>query len=404
LICAIATLTEPKRFIGNQASKRLILQNQNYRTRILSSLAELQPSTWDDLVRSQAEANPFLSYAFLHALHESGSASKKSGWQPQYLTIWQGENLVAALPLYAKFHSYGEYVFDWAWADAYRRNGLEYYPKLLSAIPFTPVTGGRLLAIDAPARDALISALKEVQEKNDLSSTHILYPPEQEAKQLEEAGFMLRKGVQFHWKNQDFENFEQFLSTLEQKKRKNIRAERRKVHEAGITLRQLPGVEASEADWRFFKRCYDHTYSAHYSTPYLNLDFFLRISQAMPENILLVIAEREGNPIASSLLIHDQNALYGRYWGALEHHACLHFETAYYQPLEFCIANKIAAFEGGAQGEHKMARGFLPQQTWSAHWLAHPGFADAVERFLDEEGKGIENYVDELNERNPFKS
>ena len=364
----------------------------------------MEPSTWNDLVRSQPEANPFLSYAFLHALHESGSASKKSGWQPQYLTIWQGDNLVAALPLYAKFHSYGEYVFDWAWADAYRRNGLEYYPKLLSAIPFTPVTGGRLLAIDAPARAALISALKEVQEKNDLSSTHILYPPEQEAKQLEDAGFMLRKGVQFHWKNQGFENFEQFLSTLEQKKRKNIRAERRKVHEAGIKLRQLHGLQASEADWRFFKRCYDNTYSAHYSTPYLNLDFFLRISQTMPENILLVIAEREGNPIASSLLIHDQNALYGRYWGALEHHACLHFEAAYYQPLEFCIANKIAAFEGGAQGEHKMARGFLPQQTWSAHWLAHPGFADAVERFLDEEGKGIENYVDELNERNPFKS
>ena len=404
LICAIATLTEPKRFIGNQASKRLILQNQNYRTRILSSLAEVQPSTWDDLVGSQAETNPFLSYAFLHALHESGSANKKSGWQPQYLTIWQGDNLVAALPMYAKFHSYGEYVFDWAWADAYRRNGLEYYPKLLSAIPFTPVTGGRLLAIDAAARSALIAALKEVQEKNDLSSTHILYPPEQEAKLLEDAGFMLRKGVQFHWKNQGFENFEQFLSTLEQKKRKNIRAERRKVNEAGITLRQLPGVQASEADWRFFKRCYDNTYSAHYSTPYLNLDFFLRISQTMPENILLVIAEREGNPIASSLLIHDHNALYGRYWGALEHHACLHFETAYYQPLEFCIANKIAAFEGGAQGEHNMARGFLPQQTWSAHWLAHSGFADAVERFLDEEGKGIENYVDELNERNPFKS
>lgn len=404
LICAIATLTKPKRFIGNQASKRLILQNQNYRTRILSSLAELQPSTWDDLVRSQPEANPFLSYAFLHALHESGSASEKSGWQPQYLTIWQGDNLVAALPMYAKFHSYGEYVFDWAWADAYRRNGLEYYPKLLSAIPFTPVTGGRLLATDAAAQAALIAALKEVQEKNDLSSTHILYPPEQEAKRLEDAGFMLRKGVQFHWKNQGFDNFEQFLSTLEQKKRKNIRAERRKVRDAGITLRQLPGVQASESDWRFFKRCYDTTYSAHYSTPYLNLDFFLRISQTMPENILLVIAEREGNPIASSLLIHDQHALYGRYWGAVEHHACLHFETAYYQPLEFCIANNIAAFEGGAQGEHKMARGFLPQQTWSAHWLAHPGFADAVERFLDEEGKGIENYVDELNERNPFKS
>jgi predicted N-acyltransferase len=295
--------------------------------------------------------------------------------------------------------------FDVFINGTYRSHTVNQAPVGLYYVHFPePPTTSRRKAIDAAARSALIAALKEVQEKNDLSSTHILYPPEQEAKLLEDAGFMLRKGVQFHWKNQGFENFEQFLSTLEQKKRKNIRAERRKVHEAGITLRQLPGVEASEADWRFFKRCYDHTYSAHYSTPYLNLDFFLRISQTMPENILLVIAEREGNPIASSLLIHDKNTLYGRYWGALEHHACLHFETAYYQPLEFCIANKIAAFEGGAQGEHKMARGFLPQQTWSAHWLAHPGFADAVERFLDEEGKGIENYVDELNERNPFKS
>ena len=385
------------------ASKRTTLQNRNYRTRILSSLADAGQPVWDALVRAQGDANPFLSYAFLHALHASGSASEDSGWQPQYLSLWQEDALVAALPMYAKFHSYGEYVFDWAWADAYRRNGLEYYPKLLSAIPFTPVTGSRLMALDDSARAALIAALQGVQEASGLSSTHILYPPQAEAQQLEAAGFMLRKGVQFHWQNQGYDHFEQFLSTLEQKKRKNIRAERRKVREAGITMRQLRGKDATEADWRFFKRCYDRTYSEHYSTPYLNLDFFLRIGEAMPDNILLVIAEREGRPIASSLLIHDQQALYGRYWGAIEHHPCLHFETAYYQPLEFCIANKIAAFEGGAQGEHKMARGFLPQQTWSAHWLAHPDFADAVERFLAQEGRGIDHYVDELNERNPFR-
>ncbi len=355
-------------------------------------------------MRAQPHHSPFLSYAFLHALHESGSASEDSGWQPQYLSLWQDDALVAALPMYAKFHSYGEYVFDWAWADAYRRSGLDYYPKLLSAIPFTPVTGGRLLAIDDDARAALIAALQGVQEASGLSSTHILYPPQAEAQQLEDAGFLLRKGVQFHWQNQGYADFEEFLSTLEQKKRKNIRAERRKVNDAGITMRRLPGVEATEADWRFFKRCYDHTYSAHYSTPYLNLDFFLRIGETMPENILLVIAERDGRPIASSLLIHDQEALYGRYWGAIEQHPCLHFETAYYQPLEFCIERKIAAFEGGAQGEHKMARGFLPQQTWSAHWLARPDFADAVERFLAREGEGIAAYVDELNERNPFRA
>lgn len=383
---------------------RPTLQNQNYRTRIASSLSEVGQTAWDGLLQQQNQANPFLSFSFLHALHESGSASVDSGWQPQFLTIWQADQLVAALPLYAKFHSYGEYVFDWAWADAYQRNGLEYYPKLLSAIPFTPVTGSRLLAIDAPARLALIEALKTLQQTNNLSSTHILYPPEAEAKLLAQSGFLLRSGVQFHWENAGYENFEQFLSTLEQKKRKNIRAERRKVFDAGIRFRQLRGTDITEADWKFFKRCYDHTYRDHHSTPYLNLDFFLRIGAAMPENILLVIAERDGKTIASSLLIHDTQSLYGRYWGAIENHPCLHFETAYYQPLEFCIAHGIRTFEGGAQGEHKMARGFLPQQTWSAHWLAHPGFADAIERFLEREGSGISSYIDELNERNPFKT
>ncbi len=381
--------------------------NRNYRTRILASLAEAGQPAWDGLLAAQSDPNPFLSYAFLHALHESGSAAEGSGWQPQYLSLWSGDDdsaqLVAALPMYAKFHSYGEYVFDWAWADAYRRNGLEYYPKLLSAVPFTPVSGNRLLAIDDAARAALLQALQGLQQASELSSTHILYPTAAEATQLAAAGFLLRKGVQFHWQNEGYDSFEQFLSTLEMKKRKNIRAERRKVAEAGITLRQLRGEQATEADWRFFKRCYDSTYRAHHSTPYLNLDFFHRIAATMPQHLLLAIAERDGQPIASSLLVYDERALYGRYWGCIEHHPCLHFETAYYQPLEFCIANRIPAFEGGAQGEHKMARGFLPQQTWSAHWLAHPGFSDAVERFLAQEGKGIGHYMDELNERNPFR-
>lgn len=382
---------------------RQILQNPNYRTRILSSLSEAGQTAWDQLVSRQDSSNPFLSFAFLHALHESGSASVDTGWQPQYLTLWVEDTLAAALPMYAKFHSYGEYVFDWAWADAYRRNGLDYYPKLLSAIPFTPVTGARLLAIDDTARAALIDALTRLQQANGLSSTHVLYPSGVQAQQLQEAGFLLRKGVQFHWQNDGYAHFEQFLSTLEQKKRKNIRAERRKVADAGITLRRVLGRDATEADWRFFKRCYDHTYRAHYSTPYLNLDFFLRIAETMPDQLLLVIAERDGRPVASSLLVYDAQALYGRYWGCVEQHPCLHFETAYYQPLEFCIEQKIAAFEGGAQGEHKMARGFLPQLTWSAHWLAHPGFYDAVDRFLAQESKGMDAYVDELNERNPFK-
>ena len=375
----------------------------NYRTHIVSSLAEVGQAEWDGLVAIQDKPNPFLSFAFLHAMHESGSASAESGWQPQFLTLYDGAALVAAMPLYVKSHSYGEYVFDWAWADAYHRNGVEYYPKLLSAIPFTPVTGPRLLARDDAARAALIEVLVGTQQASEVSSTHILYPPEEQVQQLADAGFMLRSGVQFHWLNAGYQDFDEFLATLEKKKRKNIRAERRKVLEAGVSMRRVRGREALDADWRLFNRCYQHTYKAHRSTPYLNLDFFQRIGRDMPDNILLVIAEREGKPIAASLVIHSADTLFGRYWGELEHVPCLHFETAYYQPLEFCIEQKIAVFEGGAQGEHKMARGFLPTRTWSAHWLAHPAFSDAIERFLEREKGGIDEYIDELNDRNPFK-
>jgi predicted N-acyltransferase len=375
----------------------------NYRTHIVSSLDEIGQAAWDQLAMAQDRPNPFLSFAFLHALHESGSACPESGWQPQFIALYDGETLAAALPLYVKSHSYGEYVFDWAWADAYHRNGVEYYPKLLSAIPFTPVTGPRLLARDAAARAALVEVLRATGAASGVSSTHILYPPEDQVRELGEAGFMLRSGVQFHWLNAGYADFDAFLATLEQKKRKNIRAERRKVRDAGVTMRRVRGPEVTSADWRFFNRCYQRTYAAHHSTPYLNLDFFERIGRSMPDNILLVLAERGGKPIAASLVIHNETTLFGRYWGELEHVPCLHFEAAYYQPLEFCIEQGIAVFEGGAQGEHKMARGFLPTKTWSAHWLAHPAFADAIERFLEREGGGIDDYLDELNDRTPFR-
>ncbi|MES2149964.1 MAG: GNAT family N-acetyltransferase [Pseudomonadota bacterium] len=375
----------------------------NYRTHIATSLSEIGQAAWDGLLACQDKPNPFLSFAFLDALHSSGSACAQSGWQPQFLLLYDAAQLAAAMPLYLKSHSYGEYVFDWAWADAYQRHGLDYYPKLLSAIPFTPVSGPRLLARDGAARSALVEALCAIQQASPVSSSHVLYPPEEQARQLAAAGFMLRSGVQFHWLNAGYRDFEHFLSTLEHKKRKNIRAERRKVAAAGVTLRRVRGSEASEADWCLFERCYRHTYAAHHSTPYLNLAFFLQIGRSMAQHILLVIAERGGAPIAASLVIHSADTLFGRYWGELEHVPCLHFEAAYYQPLEFCIEQGIAVFEGGAQGEHKMARGFLPTRTWSAHWLAHPGFADAVERFLERESGGIEEYIDELNDRNPFR-
>jgi len=376
----------------------------DYRTRIVSSLSEIGQIEWDSLVGMQPDANPFLSFAFLDALHETGCASTRSGWQPQYLTLWQGDRLEAAIPLYVKSHSYGEYVFDWAWAEAYHRNGLDYYPKLLSAIPFTPVSGSRLLSRSEDASAALIDALDVIKMDPALSSTHILYPPQAQAEALERAGFTLRTGVQFHWTNESYRTFDDFLANLERKKRKNILAERRKVHDAGITFRQVRGTLATEADWRFFKRCYDQTYAAHHSTPYLNLEFFLRIARDMPQHLLLIIAVRDGLPIACSLVIHTENTLYGRYWGAIDTVPCLHFETAYYQPLEFCIQQGIKRFEGGAQGEHKMARGFLPHKTWSAHWLAHPAFSDAVDRFLVTESDGIDRYFDELNDRNPFRN
>ena len=376
----------------------------DYRTRFVSSLSEIGKTEWDSLVGMQSDANPFLSFAFLDALHETGCASAKSGWQPQYLTLWHGEQLEAAIPLYVKSHSYGEYVFDWAWAEAYQRNGLDYYPKLLSAIPFTPVSGSRLLSRSDDATHALIKALGALKTDSGTSSTHILYPPQVQAEVLEQAGFMLRTGVQFHWLNEGYRSFDDFLEKLERKKRKNILAERRKVREAGVTFRHVQGAQATEADWHFFQRCYAHTYAAHHSTPYLNLDFFLRIGCEMPQHLLLIVAERAGQPVACSLVVHTKDTLYGRYWGALETIACLHFETAYYQPLEFCIQHEIQRFEGGAQGEHKMARGFLPHKTWSAHWLAHPAFADAVDRFLEGESLGIERYFDELNDRNPFRN
>jgi predicted N-acyltransferase len=378
-------------------------KGSHYRTRILHSLTDVGQKQWDQLMQLQPDANPFLSYAFLNALHESGSASKQTGWSPCYISLWDDENLAAVLPLYEKSHSYGEYVFDWAWADAYQQNGLNYYPKLLSAIPFTPITGVRLIARDQQAQHALLDELIRLQTSTQISSTHILFPTKDEAEILKSSGFLLRQGIQFHWQNHLYANFEEFLSKLEKKKRKNIRAERRKVTDAGIEFQHLCGKDLHTEDWHFFKLCYDKTYSEHHSSPYLNTDFFLRIGTTMPENIHLIIALRDKKRIAASLLIHDRTTVYGRYWGCIEHVPYLHFETAYYQAIEFCINNKISIFEGGAQGEHKMARGFLPTKTYSAHHLAEPAFSDAVAQFLRRETGGIENYFNELDERTPFK-
>ncbi len=368
--------------------------------RILESLDAVDPRRWDAL----AGGNPTLAHAFLDSLHASGCAAPASGWAPRYLTSWEGQRLEGAVPLYVKAHSYGEYVFDWAWADAHERHGLEYYPKLLAAVPFTPATGARLLAEDPAVRAELAAALLETARTSGVSSLHVLFPRDEDADALRALGLMERSGVQFHWRNPGYASFDDFLAAFSHDKRKKVRQERKRVAAAGVTLRRATGHEATTADWDFFTACYRRTYRAHRSTPYLTRGFFAMLTERMPGNVLLVIAERDGRPIAAALDLFGPHALYGRYWGSTEHVPGLHFEACYYQAIEFCIERKIPLFEGGAQGEHKHARGFMPEPTKSFHWLAHPAFERAIDDYLEREGAQISAYVDELNERSPFKS
>jgi len=366
---------------------------------VVESLSGIAASEWNRL----AGGNPFLSHEFLSALHETGCASSASGWTPQYLLLKRNGGLAGAMPLYLKAHSYGEYVFDWAWADAYYRHGIAYYPKLVSAVPFTPVTGTRLLATTDEDRDRLIAAALELARKLGVSSLHCLFPVRGEAQRMCAHGMMPRYTVQFHWTNHGYGSFGEFLAGFSHDKRKKVKQERRKVSAAGIHFTWLEGDEIRERDWAFFNRCYRQTYREHRSSPYLNLEFFCRIGRTLPRHTVMIVAERGGAPIAASLNIRDANRLCGRYWGAMEHHPVLHFETCYYQGIEYCIARGIATFEGGSRGEHKLARGLLPVETCSAHWLVHPEFASAIEQFLARETRGTADYVDELNERGPFK-
>jgi predicted N-acyltransferase len=371
-----------------------------YETRILGALATVPAAQWDAL----AGDNPFLRHAFLNALETTGCATEDSGWTPHHITLWQGRTLCGAMPLYLKTHSYGEYVFDWSWAEAYHKHGLRYYPKLLSAVPFTPATGPRLLAATAGERRALVDAAFALAASTRSSSLHILLPTAEQAAELEARGMLIRSSVQFHWENRGYADFDAFLAGMSHDKRKKIKQERRKVREAGVTFERLTGREVHEDDIAFFTACYNRTYRQHYSTPYLNRAFFDALIGAMPDNVLLVIGRRGGKRIAAALNVFTPAALYGRYWGATEFHSGLHFETCYYQAIEFCIERGIALFEGGAQGEHKLARGLLPVRTLSAHWLAHPQFASAVEHFLARERNGIGVYLDELNEHSPFRA
>ena len=350
-----------------------------------------------------------MRHAYLSAMHDSGSAVAATGWAPQFITLHAQGQLRGACALYLKSHSYGEYVFDWAWADAYRRHGLRYYPKLLGALPFTPVPGTRLLARDDAARAALVHVIRELAVASRLSSAHVLFIDEAERQAFAAAGWLMREGVQFHW-TQDAAtpaaDFGELLVRLQRDKRKKIQQERRRVADAGVSFDVLEGWAITEAHWDYFYHCYTLTYEAHHSTPYLTRDFFARMARHMPEHWLMFLAQQGGEPIATSLITIDrpQGAAWGRYWGSTVHVPCLHFEACYYQPLQWCLAQGFKRFEGGAQGEHKMARGLLPVRTSSAHWLRDERFASAVADFLASEREGIGHYVGELDERNPFKA
>jgi uncharacterized protein len=375
-----------------------------------AGLDEIDPAAWDALLAQTGAPTPFMGHAFLSALVDSASACADTGWQPLVLAARDGAGaLQAAAMLWLKRHSYGEYVFDWAWADAWERAGGRYYPKLLGAVPFTPVPGTRLLARDDDGRRRLLQVMARQMRAMGLSSTHILFMDEAERRCAESAGWLMRRTVQFHWENrrpEPYADMADFLASLQRDKRKKIQQERRYVREAGVSLHTLVGHEITEADWDHFHHCYTLTYRAHRSTPYLSRDFFARMARDLPQHWLMVVGSRAGVPIARSLIAldPDRRVAWGRYWGATEPVRCLHFEACYHAPLEWCIANGWQRFEGGAQGEHKMARGLLPVSTWSAHILADPGFHDAVARHLAREGEGMAAYVDELAEHSPFKT
>ncbi len=443
---------QPRAAVGNTGER--MAEEAAIIARVLASPLDVDAAAWNALLAQQSHPTPFLRHEYLAALHESGSATPRTGWVPRFMTLWEGDTLVAACPLYLKNHSYGEYVFDWAWASAYEQHGVPYYPKAVVAVPFTPVPGARLLARDGATQALLLQAVRQWCKQEGVSSVHMLFASGEDVQTSAEQGLMLRHTVQFHWKNvaptlgtgvsslpqagegppaspgrgalaalgrpggssNHFTDFDHFLASLSQDKRKKIRQERRRVAEAGVRFRWSRGADISAADWDFFYRCYERTYLEHGNPPYLTRDFFARMAAHMPEAWLLFVAERDGRPIATSLIAigaspsggngqKDQNLVaYGRYWGALERVDCLHFEACYYQPLQWCIDHGVQRFEGGAQGEHKMARALLPVQATSAHWLAHPAFADAVERFLEREGAGVEGYLQELQARSPFKA
>ena len=372
--------------------------------RVLSSIAQIDAAGWNSLI---GDGQPFLRHEFLLALEESGCAAPRTGWTPRHLVVDDASGRpIGALPLYRKGHSRGEFVFDFSWANAYAQHGLPYYPKLLSAVPFTPVRGPRLLS--SPHADAaavsrsLIDAAIDYARSEGLSSWHVLFPADDAAERLDSAGLILRRDCQFHWYNRGYESFDAFLATFTAEKRKKAKRERRRVAEAGIEFDTLHGADMNDALWKTLYPFYADTFHRHGHDPYLNLDFFKRIAASMPERMMLKVARIAGAPIAVAIFFVGDDALYGRYWGAGGNYHSLHFETCYYQGIEYCIEKKLQRFEPGTQGEHKVPRGFVPTLMSSAHFVADPRFAAAIRDFARREARGVDHYAAEVESHVPY--
>ena len=378
--------------------------SQELTVRVVSRLAEVSATDWDACA---GEDNPFLSHAFLEALEASGSTTRETGWLPQHLLLEDGGGkLLGAVPLYLKGHSYSEYVFDHGWADAYERAGGRYYPKLQSAVPFTPVTGRRLLLHpNAPpeAAQILIDALVKIGQDNKLSSIHVTFPTREDCEKFTAAGFLQRVGRQFHWENEGYRTFDDFLEALASRKRKQIRRERRDAVESGLKLEAVTGSALEPRHWDAFFRFYMSTSDRKWGSAYLTREFFDLIGQRMPEKIVLMMAEKDGRYVAGALNLRGTETLFGRNWGCLGDFPFLHFELCYYQAIDFAIAHGLKRVEAGAQGEHKIQRGYLPSETYSAHWIRDPGFASAVADFLTRERRAIDRDIEHLTEFSPFK-
>ncbi len=372
--------------------------------RTVASVTAISKEDWDRLANPPGEEfNPLVSHDFFRALEQSGSATARTGWAGRHLVETEGGRIVGIAPCYLKSHSQGEYVFDHGWADAFYRAGGRYYPKLQAAVPFTPVTGKRLFAADAAVRKSLAQGLIDQCREDRASSIHITFLPERDWQALGNEPWLRRTDIQFHWHNPGYDGFGDFLKSLSAQKRKNIRKERDVVQSAGITFDLLTASDIQEKHWDAFYKFYMDTGSRKWGQPYLNRAFFSLIGESLSEHILLVIATRAGRMIAGALNFIGSHALYGRNWGALEHHPCLHFETCYYQAMEFAIARKLPRVEAGAQGGHKLARGYLPQKTWSLHYLAHPGLSRAVAQYLEAERQGVDLESAALAAHSPFR-